>query len=340
MLFTLADARANLGKYVDSGSCKTEVVDRRIQEALERLMDMDDWDCTRRLVRVQVCGHHFTLPQNVEKILWADVDGTPVRVFGQPYQFIASGPGDLDYSYRGILSSILDKGDHWPTQFDIPESYTLDDVEHTVTGLRLFARSIDAADAGKQVTVFGTGPSGEEIKEDVVVEQWYSGAEGVLAGGVSGATTAEFKAVTRVVKPATTGYISLSAHDAESGHMTFLAKTTPAAGIPTFRRYSVVNHRDGQYNSVLALVKLRAVVPGDSEAVLPIDSMQALKLMIMSIREENAGNLQVALGFEAQAKRVMDDRQKGSTMTRGTSIIMDFDFDMSLGRTMNTGMIL
>jgi hypothetical protein len=62
--------------------------------------------------------------------------------------------------------------------------------------------------------------------------------------------------------------------------------------------------------------------------------------MIMSLREENAGNLAGAVAFEQQAKRVMDDRQRAGTMTRGTSIVMDFDFDMSLGRTMNTGMIL
>jgi len=344
MLFTLAEARSQLGKYVDSGSCNAAVIDRRIQEALERLMDMEDWECARRLVRVQVQDHHFTLPQNVEKILFADVDGTNVRVFSQPYQFLSSGPGDLDYGYSGLLKNILDKGDHWPTQFDIPATYTLGETEYTVTGMHLVARSANLADVGKEVTVFGFNELGEEVRETLTIRQWYQGVEGAFEGLMHpssqyGSATA-FKEVSRIVKVATTDYVTIMAFDPDTNFTTFLAKMLPAAGVPTFRRYSILNASTTVYNSVLALVKLRAVAPGDDQGVLPIDSIQALKLTIMSLREENAGNLAAAVAFEQQAKRVMDDRQKSSTMTKGTSIVIDFDFDMSLGRAMNHGAIL
>jgi len=90
----------------------------------------------------------------------------------------------------------------------------------------------------------------------------------------------------------------------------------------------------------LALVKLRFVPLVDSTDEVPIDSIQAIKLMVMAIREENSGNLQNAVNFETQAKRVLTDREKSRTMSDGTPVVFNSEYRTSLGRHLNRGILL
>lgn len=345
MLFTLAEARSQLGRFVDQGSCKTSVANQRINEAVSRIMDMADWQCLRKVVRIWTPNRIFSLPSSVEKILWAAVDGCASRIYDQPYQFLASGPGDID-NLNCIEMNVIDKGDGWPVMYDIPDSYTLNDVDYTPSALPLLVRSTSADDTSLKLTVIGYNAKGEEISEEVAIQQWDQGVEGQLTGlltaGVELSSTS-FTEITRVLKPATTGHISMYAVDPATSFFSFLAKYRPAETIPSFRRYGLTANpvsTDDTTTYVLAIVKFRAVPLADDTDIVPIDSMQALKLMIMAIREENSGNLQGAFGFEAQAKRLMEEREMGSKATRGTSIVLDFDYDLSLGSTLNHDMIL
>ena len=361
MLYTLSQARQQLKRFVDNGSCKEPVIDARINEALERLTDITDFECMRATMRITTCNNIFSLPYNVEKLLFADVNGTPAKIFGRAYQYLSSGVGDLDErSWGSGFRDIMDQGEY-PVQYDVPACY-IDSAGETIdardSGLRLMAFSSAQEDEGKTLRIrgyHGSG-SGEQVEaspntqgEAVMIQQWDGGVEGEVYGywnfGLKHSSN-PYSKVTEVIKPETQGYVSLFAvagsnSDPEKTHFTFLAKYHPRQTIPQFRRYAVTNCKDRGYSSVLALVKLRNVPLVDGDDILPVDSMQALKLMVMAISEENKGNLQGALNFEAQATAVMMKRESSRVQSDGLPVIFNADYRTSAGRHMNRhGLIL
>lgn len=352
MLYTLAQAREALKRFVDNGSCNVSVIDGRINEALERLTDHADFECMRAVVRVSTCKNCFSLPYNVEKLLYADVNGTPAKVFGRPYQFMSSGPGDLDMRSSGSgFRDIMDQGE-LPVQFDIPTSYVDAGgvaVDLSATGMRLVAFSTAKEDVGLKLKVRGFSGSGngDEIEDLVDIKRWDEGVEGRIAGfwGREIVTSSEyFKEVSEIIKPETRGYVTMYAATGSdfapaSTYFSFLAKFHPQQTIPQFRRYAITN-AGCCASSILALVKLRHVPLVEADDILPIDSMQALKLAVMALREENAGNLAGADVYESKALAVMLNREKSRTQSDGVPVIYNTDYRLSLGRKMNKGRML
>ena|GEM_PF-1840619 len=359
MLYTLAQARTKLKRYVDGGSCNNTEVDAMINDSLERLMDAENWDCLTVVTRITTCNNCIPLPYNAASIIACDIDGDPSKVFGRGYQFLHSGPGDLDY--RGSASSyrdLVDTGDQWPTMFDIPHQYdnTADGVTAEVdatAGLKLVAFCTDAADVGSSFQVFGYGDGGEIVRdgategESLTVNRWSGGVEGSLSSmgdlWSDGATvsTNAFTSLSRVIKAATAGYVSLYAVDTATNRMFLLAKYHPRQTIPQFRRYRITNKTPGVCaTSVLALLKLRYVPLVDDDDILPIDSLQALKLMIMAISEENKMNLGGSVALAGQAIAVLGKKEESRIMTPGTPVILDSDYRTSLGVRVNRRIIL
>lgn len=352
MILTLADARSVCARFVEAGSCNNTVVDARINEALERLMDLQPWQCLRRMAKISVCNGCFPLAYNVEKIVWAAIGGIPSKIFGQPYQFLSSGPGDLDYRASGSgFLDLLDMGDHWCTMYDVPRFY--EDSTGTkvaYTGLRLAAFSTEAADTTLKMTVEGFNDTAEEIFDDsgnrgeeLTIQRWDDGVEGVLRGkwGTSLALTTNYFADVRLVRKAeTAGYVTLYAVDDTNHYYHVLAKYHPKQTLPQFRRYRITNKTIGERADVLALVQLRHVPLVASTDILPVTSLQSVKLMVMALREENAGNLQGAVAYMAQAQAVLGKREEANTMSDGVPVIMNTDYRLSLGRALNKGGIL
>lgn len=357
MLYTLSQAREALKRYVDQGSCNNTIIDARINEALERLTDNADFECMKATMRIATCNKSFTLPFNVEKLMYVDVNGTPSKIFGLPYQFLSSGPGDLDYRNASSgFRDVMDQGES-PVQFDIPYSYVDGSgvtVDTSTTGMRILAFSTAAEDTGKTVKIRGFAGSGngDEVNagrdsgEDVVINRWEYGVEGHISGFWNSGfapSTAYFREITEIIKPETKGYVSLFAVDGSnsvplSTYFSYLAKLHPLQTIPQFRRYAVTNTGNGTVpSSLLALVRLRHVPLVDASDILPIDSMQALKLMVMALREENAGNLQGAVNLEERAVKVMQNREKARTVSDGTPVIINSEYRTSVGRHLNRG---
>lgn len=382
MLVTLEQARNVCSKFVGNGSCNTTVLDAGINEAVSRLMDQQPWNSLRRLVRISVCDHTFPLPHNVEKVLWADVNGSPAKVFGQAYQFLSSGPGDLDYrAESSTFKDIVDMGDIWPCMYDMVRSAefntaggvatagtsfviawngatastsTASSVATTVeyqNGLPLVAFSTEASDVGQEMTVEGYNSKAEEMFDanqdpgfKVTIQKWYGGVQGQIRGVLGGArvpvTDEAIFDITRVRKPVTKGYISLYAVDTTNRVIYFLAKYHPLETLPQFRRYRLTNHTRQDTTSVLAQVQLRHIPLVSAEDILPFDSVQAVKLMCMSIREEEASNISAALAFQQMAVAALAKREEANTLSDGTPVILNTEHRTSMGRRVNRRGIL
>jgi hypothetical protein len=361
MLYTLADAREKVKAFVDGGSCSNTTIDARINEAIERLATQEAWDCMSVNSRIGVCNACFPLPYRAESILACDIDGTPAQVRGRYYQFLSSGPGDLDY--RGgasVYRDLVDMGDQHAVMYDLPHIYenTVDSVTTDVdatAGLKVAAFCTDTVDVGTTLKIYGYKDGARLVRtgsaegEDITVKRWSGGEVGSLAVGVVDGewidnvslSTNAFTDISRVVKATTAGSIYLYAIDESTNRMFFLAAYEPRQTIAQFRRYRITNKSANvDVSHVYALLKLRVVPLANADDILPIDSMQAVKLMVMAISEENKMNLPMAQALEEKAIAVLAKKEESRTMTGGTPVILDSDYRTSLGAKMNRRVLI
>jgi hypothetical protein len=358
MLFTLEQARRELARFVGSGSCDAAAIDARINEAVARLADSVQADRMRRLMRVTVVGGKIPLPASVETVLWANTDTVPARVFGRPYEFLSSGLGDLDSRCSGSgFKDLVDRGDGWPVMYDVPAH---DD------GLHLHVYSDDAGDLGSEEVPEDPGPplvpAVPAVPADTVsvayvdtdsktqrvqlsLEEWPVAGVPALSGTLDELVDADPSGVTavsveRVVKEATGGHVYLVAVDHATGDYTLLARYEPGDTVPQFRRYELTNVRSTETETcILMLVRLRVLPLVHDDDVVPIDSMQALKLMMMAIRDENAGKIDTASAFEGKAIYLMNNRASANHLSGGAPVVINVDYRTSLGRALNRGVL-
>lgn len=320
MLYTLQQARDLVKPFVNAGSCTTATIDARINEALERLCDGEDWEKMRRLVRFQVYENKMGLPYNIEKLMWATTDGTPAKIFGRAYQFLSSGPGDLDYyEHQGGFLDLADLGD-WPTMYDHAGQL----VALSAEPASLSVRGFDSDNYERRITVDTQTPP-------VGVDFGFRGTWDETWG--LALSTETLARVSDIHKAQGTAYVRL--YSVADGAYQFLGEIHPLQTRPQFRRYRLNKAPTTETTDVLALVKLRFVPLVEATDLIPIDSLQALKLMVIAIREENGNNMQNALNYEANAKRVLTARDQSATLSTGTPVILDNCHRTSLGRALN-----
>ncbi|NLF99003.1 MAG: hypothetical protein GX565_02525 [Lentisphaerae bacterium] len=329
-LLTLADGRSFLAPFIDGGSCDNTVIDARIREAGERLYPKADWKLSIRRLRVQVRNEHFCLPMGVERVMTAALEGVPAPLMGPAYEFMSTGPGDLEINGATTAACIpIDIGE-FPTQFDIPNYAKYDSTAGQTQAdaaaednLYLLAFSPEADDTALELTIRGYGQRAHSLGATgikLAINRWALGVEGQienLADVPRSAVTV--RTIERIYKPATKGHVTLYALNPSTGEMWFLAKMEPDTTIPSYRRYRfsnmsmpVVNddHTVTRgYTWASLLVKMEHVAALYADDILPIQHLSALKLMCMALTEENRGNLQVSNSYETLAFRAMLEKK-------------------------------
>jgi hypothetical protein len=330
-MLTLADARSYLKPFVDGGTCRNEVVDARIAEAEERLWPKADWRASHRKVRARVQNQTFCVPWEVEKIIGLNIDGTPAEVMTDYYEFLSSGPGELDVrSVMAASRNCVDQGE-FPTQFDAP-IIVRDGVTDPGTYLMAFAPEIH--DTANPLLVLGYGDKMEAVRETLQINRWAGGIEGSIVNIAGTArSSALFRQVTQVHKSVSTGYVSLYCYDAVTQAMYFLSKMGPEETVPMYRRYRLTDCQECAV--VNMLVKLRFRRATRETDVLCIQSLAALKNMIMAISMENAKQLQGAVAYEMNAVRLLTEQKANAEPAAPRVAVIDHAYPLSLGAGMN-----
>ena len=357
-LFTLADARTFLRRFVNEGSCGTDEIDDRIAECERRLWRKPGLRLSTKRVRIRVQNQCFPLPIEAEKLVHVDVDGTPGHIFNQAYEFLTGGPGDLDYdSHSGSLRNVQDLGE-FPTMFDIPVILTTTDdcASGTVNdGFRLYAFSPYVDDGLKYVTVRGLRKTSDEIYsvqsgtdqpgEQILINQWRDGVEGEIQGHWEdmNRTTALFAQATRVYKPVTKGPVCVYAIDETNNRMYLLSKMTPETTVPSYRRYRLTHMASPQPGAtatedpthdsacVLAIVKLRHVRATRATDVLCVQNLEALKNMSLAVNAENKSDYNGAQAAESQAIRLLMEEYTDREEASGMPTVINVDAELTNG---------
>jgi len=224
-------------------------------DAVARIYDAGKWEGLVGVVEFEnpIAGF-ITLPRRYSAILGAQLAGKPRSTFTRYFEYSQSGPGDL--ALEQGLKFVVDQG---PTP-----------VYEVFTGPSVLTMTAPA-DTAITLRVFGLDENGKEIFDTL-------GAPGIdLAHGV--ATSQSFSEITAVTKPATVGFVTLSA-----GSDT-LSVYEPSETNPSYRRYKVGTENDRTFRCLCK----RRFVPfvNDSDLVFP-GNLGALKMALLASSAENA----------------------------------------------------
>lgn len=326
-LLTLEVARTELGRYVENGTCDAAMIDARINEAVQRLILKPEMQNSPRLMhtmRISVCNQEFALPRGVEKIIGVNINGVPTNIFHRMYQFMSSGPGDLDYrTWASMYTDLMDLGEA-PYQFEIPMN--------DGNGYQLVAFTTNQNDLGTPIKIRGYGKSGKEVVESLPINMFKGGEEGVIGGSweSQAITSVPYRQITSINKPQTSGYITLYAVEPSTNKMWLVGQYHPAETLPSFRRYRITNKSYATSDerictNILALVLCGYTKLTEDDDIIAIDNLPALKNMMIAIDAENVGDLNKATAYESNAVRLLSEAKANHEITNSNLMIIDHD---------------
>lgn len=186
-------------------------------------------------------------------------------------------------------------------------------------------------DKGKTVTIFGIDENGLQIRTQV---------NGVWQEGVTltldipfVSTPFKLREVTRITKQATSGVVRYYQYDADNDTHMDLVWHDPSELTPMYRQTKLPRRRscDGTcpttpcngLASIQALVKLEfQPVSADSDLVL-ISNQDALRDMIIGIRESDNGDKERALAYETSAIHELNLESRNKYPSEQTPVVIN-----------------
>lgn len=331
MIFTVADARSFIAKYVDDGRCPDDArVLERINECNQFMLPKAPYKGT--LVRYKCCvtNNCICMPYFVEKILKVNVCGTPTTAWSRFYEFLEHGPGTQDMCEGAEIQSLIDMG-NGPLMASIPHG-----------GKKIIAFSTEEADTSLEMDIYGRTLLHNEVRtgtnpgESIPIHYWKDGVEGSI-DGVDAAgnslltfSTNTFIDISLVVKPTTKGHVSLWAWDEDA-----LAETVPTEGIwflgkyfpdqlqPDYRHYKIQGHSFTAGESVTALCKIGYYPLVHDSDVLHIQSLLAYRYASMALNFYNKKDQKAGMAYEGLAMRLAKEQ-----LCDYEQITNEFDIEM------------
>ncbi len=260
----------------------------RINAAVSALAGLSGWQYLRRLVRTFSAGPCFSLPQGAAELVRLCVNGRPASLHGQEYQFLHSGPGDLErYVRHGFCrvpdADVADLG-YSPLMFPLRGTTFVVPV------------SPSDSDVGKALVITGVDAAGRRVRREV----------GIVEGDATSypaydafAEEDSFAAIDSVVLPdGAASHITLFGFDA-GGDAGILGDYHPQVKVPRFRQYQVAGQRGPM--EILAEVRIDPLPCVEDSDVLCVPSLEPVKFMLLHDVNLAMNELQAAQGYLQQA---------------------------------------
>ena len=274
----------------------------RINAAVSALAGLSGWQYLRRLVRTFSAGPCFSLPQGAAELVRLCINGRPASLHGQEYQFLHSGPGDLErYVRHGFCrvpdADVADMG-YSPLMFPL--------------GGTTFAVPVSPADedpsrsyVGDSLVITGTDAGGRRVRREVEIIE---GNETSYPEYSEFADGNAFSAIDSVVLPSgdKPHHITLFGFDA-GGDAGILGDYHPQVKVPRFRQYRVA----GQHGpmEILAEVRIEPLPCVEDSDVLCVPSLEPVKFMLLHDVNLAMNELQAAQGYLQQAVQWLSQMQ-------------------------------
>ena len=268
--FTFGQAKMLLNRapYVQG----TSDVGERINAAVAALAGLNGWEFLRRLVRTFSATPVFSLPQGVAGLVRVCINGRPASIHGTDYQFLHSGPGDLEsFISRGYkllrTSEVADLG-YSPTLFPLAGPMFL----------AATSAHVDEGRAQAPITVTGLTPAGIRVTRKYAVTQGAYGQPPDYSVFYDARDVAFMSIESVVLDAHADEYISLWGMS-QDGLTMMLGHYHPSIQVPKFRQYRIESG-PGPFD-ILAEVRVDPLPLIDDSDVIPIPSIEPIKLMML-----------------------------------------------------------
>lgn len=315
---TYGDVKAELARVC--GTSGMPVTDGRMLEranqAIMELANEGAWPGVVDRWHIRAEDGRIVLPSYLDMLLEFSADGAPISIRSPWAEFVEYGPGparDLLANccerrwFRCGGGNLYDRGEY-PTQVSIPIS----DGSAATTGpwvLRLYANPATNETPGIFATIQGLDPDGLIIRSEVD-DEWINGVRlGITSGSGFTETTQEFSDVKAFTKPATNGYVRLTAWNGTTEVQ--LSNYEPAETTPSYHRYyspylqSQSSNDDACCKIVLARARKRFVPIREDTDVLMISNVLALKSIMIAQWKREAGNYEAYAAMKLTAVDIM-----------------------------------
>lgn len=294
MYYTLEQACRRLAAY-DHAYGNEDVKDA-INAAIQSLAGLTGWECLRKVLRFTAATPVFSLPQGCAGLVRACVNGRPVTMRSQDFQFMQSGPGDVARPPAGFrrvpYGNIIDEG-------------TAPVSSRTPRRFQVFAMA--DGDDEPFLTVKGHDPEGQIVRARVPVlrRAEYDRATGALVAGVepedADASAQEFADLSEVVLGHDgTRYVTLYARETD-GTVKELARYHPSVLVPMFRWYRVLDVPPDRPVELLVETRIDPLPLIEPTDVLPFPGVDPIEYMIMYAWKMQSSEIDAARKYKEEA---------------------------------------
>ena len=312
MLLTLGDCKRDRGiRAIINVSPSSQDFADIVNDACRKALRRGDWDGT--VIPIQVCVRNGCLvwPRYVGHVRKMNFcKHHPVPVHNLWYEFLSHV--DKDY----CLSCVGGSWNSWSWWQNKLQAQGYAPTHTTIFGDGRYVRLNHtlSVDVGKTVRIFGVDNNNQELRTNNGDGTWSDGY--VLRCKLPyDQTTVYVRRIDRVIKEETQGDVRLYAYNAADAVLEDLAVYQPSETNPEYERYHVhvpvctsptSSSTCGSTQSVLALIKLKFIPAKYDTDLVYLQNLDALKLMIQSVKSSEAGDREAATGYEVDAIRELN----------------------------------
>lgn len=294
------------------GHCNEPRLFRQISDAIHLLANKGEIDPLVGFVDICVSNGCITLPREVETVLAVNIGGQPSLGHDELFSFHLNGPGDCGCS----CSFDWFNTGSFPTYRDLP------------CPARLIAFLDSAEDEGVEVRVFGFDDQNRPLRTFRNGE-WTDGllVPTIFGYALPSSEDPKVSRITDIVKGRSAANIRLSSFDGSTSSGTLLGIYEPDETRPRYRRIRISPGSDWVR---IMYRKRTSDVRSLYDRVL-IHNRMALLLAMRAVKKYEENDLGSAIGFEAQAARLLTERESVLTSPVGNPIQVEDRNGMKLG---------
>jgi len=305
MKYTFSQAKQKLAPH--AGAYGALDLNNAINVAMEELSKSEVWNQQTQLVTLTSVNEYFAIPQEYNLILRAAVNNVPVSLHRTDYEFLHSGPGNLDAVPAGYapLNGIQALGTTFPTMYA------------PTGGMTLVAFSTEDPDG--VLLVRGKDTNGDFISAEVPINSW-TGPTDIDTQDVDEvtATTQTFYEITSVVMPQdSTAYITI--YGIADDAFNFLSRMHPSIRVPEFTRYRLpgFSSDDDASYEILCEVERRFIPIVDDDDVVPFDSLFPVQYMMKSFQYFDSNEIDAGTKYHTLAMQMLQKREAHDDQFQG-----------------------
>lgn len=272
------------------GHCDEVKLLRWITDSVQLLANKGEIDPLVGMVDICVHGKCVTLPREIETVLAVNQCGHPLRGRDEQFIFHLNGPGEgccsCDYSW-------VNEGSF----------YTYRDIQCPV---KLVAFVENQEDEGSELRVFGFDEQNRPLRTNAN-GIWSDGllVPTIFSYALPASTDPLVSRITGIVKSRTVANVRLSSFDNSTTTGTLLGIFEPDETRPSYRRIRL--NRCGEWVRIMYRKRSLELISRNDRILL--HSRPALILAMHAIKKYREADLGTAVQFEAQATRLLTERE-------------------------------